>query len=162
MFLFGGQVYYGVGWRKKFKSPTDFCFAIKHPRLQQPKSSKYIKFLCAEDQASLDRWVMGIRLAKVRSKLTFHENHRNSRNQMFNFYNITENHWIWLWDSSVQLLISLRFIIIYHWPLLSFFSVHPCKCLGNSLNRPQPLPYTFSSIHAAQSSYHLTRHNFWI
>ncbi|XP_023708639.1 ras-associated and pleckstrin homology domains-containing protein 1 isoform X3 [Cryptotermes secundus] len=58
------QVYYGVGWRKKFKSPTDFCFAIKHPRLQQPKSSKYIKFLCAEDQASLDRWVMGIRLAK--------------------------------------------------------------------------------------------------
>ncbi|KAJ4433830.1 hypothetical protein ANN_16142 [Periplaneta americana] len=58
------EVYYGVGWRKKFKSPTDFCFAIKHPRLQQPKSSKYIKFLCAEDQASLDRWVMGIRLAK--------------------------------------------------------------------------------------------------
>lgn len=113
MFLFGGQVYYGVGWRKKFKSPTDFCFAIKHPRLQQPKSSKYIKFLCAEDQASLDRWVMGIRLAKVRSKFTFHENHRNSRNQIFNFSSITENHLIWLWDSSVQLFISLRFIVIY-------------------------------------------------
>jgi amyloid beta A4 precursor protein-binding family B protein 1-interacting protein len=64
-------VYYGVGWRKKFKSPTDFCFAIKHPRLQQPKSSKYIKFLCAEDQATLDRWVMGIRLAKVSNKLHF-------------------------------------------------------------------------------------------
>lgn len=63
------QVYYGVGWRKKFKSPTDFCFAIKHPRLQQPKSSKYIKFLCAEDQATLDRWVVGIRLAKYGRQL---------------------------------------------------------------------------------------------
>lgn len=113
MFLFGGQVYYGVGWRKKFKSPTDFCFAIKHPRLQQPKSSKYIKFLCAEDQASLDRWVMGIRLAKVRSKLTFHENRRNSRNQIFNFSNITENHWIWLWDREISNWTELRFIVIY-------------------------------------------------
>ncbi|PSN41867.1 hypothetical protein C0J52_10233, partial [Blattella germanica] len=63
------QVYHGVGWRKKFKAPTDYCFAIKHPRLQQPKSSKYIKFLCAEDQASLDRWVMGIRLAKYGRQL---------------------------------------------------------------------------------------------
>nr|CAD7414608.1 unnamed protein product [Timema poppensis] len=59
------QVYYGVGWKKKYKAPTDFCFAIKHPRLQQPKSTKYIKFLCAEDEATLQRWMVGIRLAKV-------------------------------------------------------------------------------------------------
>lgn len=59
------QVYYGVGWRKKYKSPTDCCFAIKHPRLQQSKSSKYIKYLCAEDNASLQRWVVGMRIAKV-------------------------------------------------------------------------------------------------
>nr|CAD7440010.1 unnamed protein product [Timema bartmani] len=58
------QVYYGVGWKKKYKAPTDFCFAIKHPRLQQPKSTKYIKFLCAEDEATLQRWMVGIRLAK--------------------------------------------------------------------------------------------------
>ncbi|XP_014481602.1 PREDICTED: amyloid beta A4 precursor protein-binding family B member 1-interacting protein isoform X1 [Dinoponera quadriceps] len=63
------QVYYGVGWRKKYKAPTDFCFAVKHPRLQQPKSTKYIKFLCAEDNASLERWMVGIRVAKYGRQL---------------------------------------------------------------------------------------------
>lgn len=66
-FFFFFQVYYGVGWKKKYKAPTDHCFAIKHPRLQQPKSTKYIKFLCAEDDSTLARWVMGIRIAKVSS-----------------------------------------------------------------------------------------------
>ncbi|XP_050451246.1 amyloid beta A4 precursor protein-binding family B member 1-interacting protein isoform X4 [Cataglyphis hispanica] len=68
------QVYYGVGWRKKYKAPTDFCFAVKHPRLQQPKSTKYIKFLCAEDNASLERWMIGIRVAKYGRQLM--ENYR--------------------------------------------------------------------------------------
>ncbi|XP_067005847.2 ras-associated and pleckstrin homology domains-containing protein 1 isoform X2 [Anabrus simplex] len=63
------QVYYGVGWKKKYKAPTDFCFAIKHPRLQQPKSTKFIKFLCAEDESTLERWVMGIRIAKYGRQL---------------------------------------------------------------------------------------------
>ncbi|XP_046670897.1 amyloid beta A4 precursor protein-binding family B member 1-interacting protein-like isoform X1 [Homalodisca vitripennis] len=58
------QVYYGVGWRKKFKAPTEFCFALKHPSLQQVKSSKYIKFLCADDQTTLHQWVLAIRMAK--------------------------------------------------------------------------------------------------
>ncbi|XP_047368899.1 amyloid beta A4 precursor protein-binding family B member 1-interacting protein-like isoform X2 [Vespa velutina] len=68
------QVYYGVGWKKKYKAPTDFCFAVKHPRLQQPKSTKYIKFLCAEDNASLERWMVGIRVAKYGRQLM--ENYR--------------------------------------------------------------------------------------
>ena len=72
--LFLNQVYYGVGWRKKYKAPTDFCFAVKHPRLQQPKSTKYIKFLCAEDNASLERWMVGIRVAKYGRQLM--ENYR--------------------------------------------------------------------------------------
>ncbi|XP_063991895.1 amyloid beta A4 precursor protein-binding family B member 1-interacting protein isoform X2 [Diachasmimorpha longicaudata] len=68
------QVYYGVGWKKKYKAPSDFCFAIKHPRLQQPKSTKYIKFLCAEDTASLERWMVGIRVAKYGRQIM--ENYR--------------------------------------------------------------------------------------
>lgn len=74
LLLLCNQVYYGVGWRKKYKAPTDFCFAVKHPRLQQPKSTKYIKFLCAEDNASLERWMVGIRVAKYGRQLM--ENYR--------------------------------------------------------------------------------------
>lgn len=68
------QVYYGIGWKKKYKAPTDFCFAVKHPRLQQPKSTKYIKFLCAEDNVALERWMVGIRVAKYGRQLM--ENYR--------------------------------------------------------------------------------------
>lgn len=63
------QVYYGVGWRKKYKAPTDYCFAIKHPCLQQPKSIKYIKFLCADDQQTVHRWVLAIRMIKYGRQL---------------------------------------------------------------------------------------------
>nr|XP_015835974.1 PREDICTED: amyloid beta A4 precursor protein-binding family B member 1-interacting protein isoform X1 [Tribolium castaneum] len=63
------QIYCGLGWKKKYKAPTDFCFAIKHPRLQEPKSTKYIKYLCAEDQQSLERWMVGMRIAKYGKQL---------------------------------------------------------------------------------------------
>ncbi|KAH1013428.1 hypothetical protein HUJ04_002413 [Dendroctonus ponderosae] len=65
------QVYYGVGWKKKFKAPTDCCFAIKHPRLQEPKSTKFIKYLCAEDQATLEKWIIGMRIAKFGKQLMY-------------------------------------------------------------------------------------------
>ncbi|KAG8230194.1 hypothetical protein J437_LFUL009874 [Ladona fulva] len=58
------EAYWGLGWKKKYKAPTDYCFAIKHPHLQQPKATKYIKFLCAEDASTLARWITGIRIAK--------------------------------------------------------------------------------------------------
>ncbi|CAH4038374.1 uncharacterized protein LOC123718691 isoform X2 [Pieris brassicae] len=69
------EVYVGVNWKKKYKSPTDYCFAIKHPRLQQPKSVKFIKFLCADDQQTLDRWITAMRIAKHGRQLL--ENYRS-------------------------------------------------------------------------------------
>ncbi|BES99889.1 Growth factor receptor-bound protein [Nesidiocoris tenuis] len=59
-------VYYGVDWKKKFKAPTDFCFALKPPAVQDfsGKSSKSIKCLCATDLTSLHTWVTAIRTAK--------------------------------------------------------------------------------------------------
>ncbi|RXG73806.1 Abnormal cell migration protein 10 [Armadillidium vulgare] len=61
--LDNNQVYHGIGWKKKFKAPTDWGFAIKVPHLQA-KSSKHIKYLCSEDANSLNQWIMGIRIAK--------------------------------------------------------------------------------------------------
>ncbi|XP_050526232.1 amyloid beta A4 precursor protein-binding family B member 1-interacting protein isoform X2 [Daktulosphaira vitifoliae] len=80
------QVYYGVGWKKKYKAPTEFCFAIKHPCLQQPKSTKYIKYVCAEDEATLQRWMSAIRIVKYGQQLldnyesALTENHSIMRN----------------------------------------------------------------------------------
>lgn len=64
-----------MNWKKKYKAPTDHCFAIKHPRLQEPKSTKFIKYLCAEDQNTLDRWIIGMRIAKFGKQLM--ENYRS-------------------------------------------------------------------------------------
>jgi len=68
------QVYYGVGWKRKFKAPTDFCFGIKHPQIQA-KNPKYIKYLCVDTQKELHQWVTGIRMAKNGKNL--HDNYRS-------------------------------------------------------------------------------------
>ncbi|KAK2165646.1 hypothetical protein LSH36_47g03037 [Paralvinella palmiformis] len=57
------EVYTGVSWKKKYKAPTDYGFALKHPQIQN-KTPKYIKYLCAEDQDTFSQWVTGIRIAK--------------------------------------------------------------------------------------------------
>ncbi|KAJ8964897.1 hypothetical protein NQ314_004536 [Rhamnusium bicolor] len=74
------QIYYGLGWKKKYKAPTDFCFAIKHPRLQEPKSTKYIKYLCAEDHSALERWMIGMRIAKFGKQLM--DNYRSLMDEL--------------------------------------------------------------------------------
>jgi amyloid beta A4 precursor protein-binding family B protein 1-interacting protein len=57
------QVYYGVGWKGKYKAPSEFCFGIKHPQIQA-KNPKYIKYLCVDTQKELHEWVTDIRIAK--------------------------------------------------------------------------------------------------
>ncbi|CAL1537602.1 unnamed protein product, partial [Lymnaea stagnalis] len=54
------EVYRGIGWKKKYHAPTDFCFALKHPQIQK-KTSKYIRYFCVETEIALDQWVMGVR-----------------------------------------------------------------------------------------------------
>ncbi|XP_068199622.1 amyloid beta A4 precursor protein-binding family B member 1-interacting protein [Antennarius striatus] len=56
------NVYYGKDFKSKYKAPTDFCFALKHPQIQ--KESQYIKYLCCDDAWTMNLWVTGIRIAK--------------------------------------------------------------------------------------------------
>ncbi|XP_071944771.1 uncharacterized protein [Antedon mediterranea] len=72
------EVYNGVGWKKKYKAPTDFCFALKHPQIQQ--KSKYIKYICAEDYRTCQRWITGVRIAKYGKGLlkNFEESQRDA------------------------------------------------------------------------------------
>lgn len=61
------NVYKGVGWKKKYKAPTDFGFALKCPKVNI--TGKGMKMLCAEDQESLEKWIMCCRIAKYGKKL---------------------------------------------------------------------------------------------
>ncbi|XP_061876970.1 amyloid beta A4 precursor protein-binding family B member 1-interacting protein isoform X1 [Entelurus aequoreus] len=61
------NVYYGKDFRAKYKSPTDFCFVLKHPQIQ--KDSEYIKYMCCDDAWTMNLWVTGIRVAKYGASL---------------------------------------------------------------------------------------------
>ncbi|XP_069790450.1 ras-associated and pleckstrin homology domains-containing protein 1-like isoform X8 [Narcine bancroftii] len=61
------NVYYGQDYRSKYKAPTDYCCALKHPQIQ--KKSQYIKYLCCDDVRTLHQWVNGIRIAKYGKQL---------------------------------------------------------------------------------------------
>ncbi|KAK3749907.1 hypothetical protein QZH41_017364, partial [Actinostola sp. cb2023] len=53
----------GAAFKKKFKAPTEHCFVLKHPEYHDI-DSKAIKYFCAEDPKTLQRWTVCIRLAK--------------------------------------------------------------------------------------------------
>lgn len=61
------NVYKGVGWKKKYKAPTDYSFALKCPKVNI--TGKGMKMLCAEDSESLEKWIMCCRIAKYGKKL---------------------------------------------------------------------------------------------
>ncbi|CAG7728333.1 unnamed protein product [Allacma fusca] len=62
------QTYQGIGWKKKFKAPTEFGFVLKPARLQV-KSHRHMKYLCAEDAETLKLWLVGLRIAKHKRQL---------------------------------------------------------------------------------------------
>ncbi|XP_076460386.1 uncharacterized protein LOC143293422 isoform X3 [Babylonia areolata] len=68
------EVYYGLGWKKKYHAPTDFCFALKHPQIQK-KTSKYIRYFCTESSTALEQWMMGIRIAKLGKQMLHNFEH---------------------------------------------------------------------------------------
>eukprot|EP00092_Neocalanus_flemingeri_P013113 GFUD01014130.1.p1 GENE.GFUD01014130.1~~GFUD01014130.1.p1 ORF type:complete len:1210 (-),score=255.87 GFUD01014130.1:166-3795(-) len=88
------QVYYGVGWKGKYKAPSEFCFGIKHPQIQA-KNAKYIKYLCVDTQKELHQWVTGIRIAK------------NGKNLFDNYRGIVEE----ITHADIDILTSKRFSV---------------------------------------------------
>merc|ERR1712088_25868 len=88
------QVYYGVGWKGKYKAPSEYCFGIKHPQIQA-KNPKYIKYLCVDTQKELHEWVTGIRIAK------------NGRHLFDNYRGIVEE----ITHADIDILTSKRFSI---------------------------------------------------
>ena len=88
------QVYYGIGWKGKYKAPTEFCFGIKHPQIQA-KNPKYIKYLCVDSQKELHQWVTGIRVAK------------NGRSLFDNYRGIVEE----ITHADIDILTAKRFSV---------------------------------------------------
>ncbi|KAG5673660.1 hypothetical protein PVAND_003687 [Polypedilum vanderplanki] len=67
------NIYKGISWKKKYKSPTDFGFALKCPKVNI--TGKGMKMLCAEDSETLEKWIMCCRIAKYGRKLF--DNYKN-------------------------------------------------------------------------------------
>lgn len=74
------NIYTTKNYRQKFRAPTDFCFVVKHPRIQ--KESQYTKFLCCDDAHTLLLWVNSIRIAKYGN--TLHKNYQDAVKRLSN------------------------------------------------------------------------------
>ncbi|XP_049453261.1 amyloid beta A4 precursor protein-binding family B member 1-interacting protein-like isoform X1 [Epinephelus fuscoguttatus] len=61
------NIYTTNNYKQKYRAPTNFCFMLKHPRIQ--KESHYIKFLCCDNEHAMLLWVNSIRIAKYGTAL---------------------------------------------------------------------------------------------
>ncbi|XP_052245813.1 ras-associated and pleckstrin homology domains-containing protein 1-like isoform X3 [Dreissena polymorpha] len=93
------ELYTGIHWKKKYHAPTDFGFALKHPQIQK-KTSKFIRYLCAENKPALDQWIMGIRIAKYGKQLL--TNYHNLQREILSWD--THDHHINQSDSSDEIV----------------------------------------------------------
>ncbi|XP_037936047.1 amyloid beta A4 precursor protein-binding family B member 1-interacting protein isoform X2 [Teleopsis dalmanni] len=74
--LFSGyNVYRGLGWKKKWKAPTDYTFGFKSAvDSSLGKSCRTLKMLCAEDLETMEKWVTAIRISKYGKQIW--DNHK--------------------------------------------------------------------------------------
>ncbi|XP_067636493.1 ras-associated and pleckstrin homology domains-containing protein 1 isoform X2 [Eurosta solidaginis] len=74
--LFSGyNVYRGLGWKKKWKAPTDYTFGFKSEvDSSLGKTCRTLKMLCAEDLETMEKWITAIRISKYGKHLW--ENHK--------------------------------------------------------------------------------------
>lgn len=66
--LKGFDFYFGLDWKKYYKAPTEYGFAIKMPMIQK-EVPKFIRFFCLEDKKTLMDWATAFRLVKHGSQL---------------------------------------------------------------------------------------------
>ena len=57
------KVYNGIGWKKRYKAPTEFCFALKPPEVQEKKA--HIRYLCAENEFVKWGWYSMVRINEI-------------------------------------------------------------------------------------------------
>uniref|UniRef100_W8AHA2 Ras-associated and pleckstrin domains-containing protein 1 n=1 Tax=Ceratitis capitata TaxID=7213 RepID=W8AHA2_CERCA len=69
--LFSGyNVYRGLGWKKKWKAPTDYAFGFKSAvDSSLGKTCRTLKMLCAEDLETMEKWITAIRISKYGKQL---------------------------------------------------------------------------------------------
>ena len=67
------NLYYGYGWQKHLKSPTNFGFALKSPVIQT--KNKNIAYFCCDSEVLFNRWIVNIRVAKYGSSLRYNYNY---------------------------------------------------------------------------------------